>query len=264
MWRWLFGSLALLAALPAEGARRSAAEELVQVVMPASRAVAGAHPHVNVILSFGTAKDGTPADPSTFRAKLNGRDITRDFEPVVTDGVLTGVRAAIPQATLRLTDAPRNRLRLFVQAARGGGGKRSRDIDRLRFGAAEVANQPPVATLVAGSEVAAVGLPVVFDASGSHDPDMDALSFAWSFSDGTTATDPTVTPAFTAADGGVVGATVMVSDGVDSVPQSLSVPLALLPDPGRTAGVLRVEAAEPLELSAVALGASATRSLTVR
>src|SRR5262245_12341240 len=217
MWRWLLGSLTLLAALPAEGARRSASEELVQVVVPASRAVAGAHPHVNGILAFGTAKDGTPADPATFRAKLNGRDVTRDFEPVVTNGVVTGLRAAIPQATLRLTDAPRNRLRLSIQAAKNGGGKRPRDVDRVRFGAAEVANQPPVVAVAAGSEVAAVGLPVMFDASGSHDPDMDGLSFAWSFSDGTTATDPTVTHAFTASTGGVVGATVMVSDGVASV-----------------------------------------------
>jgi hypothetical protein len=263
MWR-LLGFLIVLAAGAADAARlRSGTEELVQVVTPASRAVAGAHPHVNVILSFGAAKDGTPPDPATFRAKLNGRDVTRDFEPLLTNGVVTGLRAAIPQAALRLTSAPRNRLRLFVQAARGGG-KRARDVDRVRFGVAEVPNQPPVAMLAAGNEVAAVGSPVLFDASGSHDPDMDALSFAWSFSDGGTASDPTVTHAFTAADVGVVGATVMVSDGVESVPASVTVPVALVPDPGRTPGVLRVEASEPLELSAVALGASATRSLTVR
>src|SRR5688572_12123707 len=110
MWRWLLGCvIVLLMAAPAAAARRSAAEELVQVVTPASRAVAGAHPHVNVILAFGPAKDGTLADPSTFRAKLNGRDVTRDFEPVTTGGLVTGLRAALPQARLRLTSAPRNR-----------------------------------------------------------------------------------------------------------------------------------------------------------
>jgi hypothetical protein len=218
---------------------------------------------VNVILSFGTARDGTPAEPATFRAKLNGRDVTRDFEPVTTDGTVTGMRAALPQAALRLTSAPRNRLRLFVQGARSGG-RRVRDVDRVRFGADEVANQPPVVTLVAGSEVATVGQPLLLDASGSHDPDMDALSFAWTFSDGATASDPTVAHAFAAADAGVVSATVTVSDGVTAVPQSVTVPIALTTDPGRTPGVLRVEASDPLEFSAVAVGASATRALTLR
>ena len=264
MWRWLLVSLPLLAAAPVDAARQRGGEELIQVVAPTSRAVADAHPHVNVVIAFGASKDGTPADPATFRAKLNGRDVTGEFRAVLTDGVETGRRAALPQPRLRLATAPRNRLRLSVQAVKTSGAKRARDVDRLRFGAADVANRPPVVMLAAGSDVTAVGVPVTFDASGSHDPDLDELSFEWSFSDGETASGPTVAHAFGPADSGMASANVVVSDGVDAVPQALSIPLALAPDPGRTQGTLRIEAAAPLEHAAVALGASATRSLTIR
>jgi hypothetical protein len=262
-------SLVILVALcgPASARRlRAAGEELIQVVAPTSRAVAAAHPHVNVILSFGTAKDGTPADPSTFRAKLNGKDVTSAFHSIVTNGVETGLRAALPQPALRLGNAPRNRLRLAIQGVKAPGAKgpRPRDVDRLRFGAADSVNRPPVVMLAADSDITAVGLPVAFDATGSQDPDLDELTFDWSFSDGGTASGAIVTHAFASAGEGIVSATVAVSDGVVSVPETRVVPIKLEPDPGRTPGVLRVEAAGPLEFSAVGLGATATRSLIVR
>ncbi len=125
-------------------------------------------------------------------------------------------------------------------------------------------NQPPVVMLAADSDIAAVDLPVAFDATGSHDPDLDELTFDWSFSDGGAASGGTVTHAFTSAGEGTVSATVAVSDGVVSVPETRVIPIALEPDPGRTLGVLRIEAAGPLEFSAVGLGATATRSLTIR
>ena len=270
MWRRIVASLVLLAATcsPASARRlRSTGEELMQVVAPTSRAVAAAHPHVNVILSFGTAKDGTPADPSTFRAKFNGKDVTSAFHPIVTDGVETGVRTVLPQGALRLGNRPRNRLRLAIQGVKGGKGPRARDIDRVRFGAADAENQSPVVMVAAGSEIAAVGFPVAFDATGSHDPDLDELQFDWSFSDGEAASGALVTHAFASASGGTVSATVAVSDGVVAVPETLVVPVALEPDPGRTPGVLRIEAsgvAGALEFSAVPLNSPATRTLTLR
>src|SRR5258705_5214113 len=240
--RWLLCALLLLAALDAEAARqRGAGEELIRVVSPTSRNVASAHPHVNVLVALGTAKDGTPADPSTFRAKLNGLDVTRDFRPTFTGDVQTGLRAELPQASLRLANAPRNRLRLSIQAQkRTGPGKRARDVDRVRFGAADTPNQPPIATLAADHDVVAVGVPVTFDASGSHDPDFDELEFHWSFSDGQAATGAIVTHAFTSA-ADAASATVTVSDGVDEASQSVTLPAALSPDPGRTAGTLPIE-----------------------
>ncbi len=259
--------LALLAPAIARGARqRGAGEDLMTVIAPTSRAVANAHPNVNVMVGFGAARDGTPADPSTFRAKFNGRDVTGDFLPVLANGVQSGVRATLPAALLKLSHAPRNRLRLSVVSMRPSSGKgaRIRDVDRLRFGAADGPNQPPVAVVAAGAETATLGVPIAFDASGSNDSDQDELTFAWTFSDGATATGPTASHAFTTADGPTVSATVGVSDGVATSTATVSLPVAIEADPNRTKGVLRIEADAPLEFSAVAVGTSATRTLTVR
>jgi hypothetical protein len=263
---WCLALLAATATSLEAARRRAPGEDLVQVVTPTSRAVANAHPDVNVIVTFGAAADGTPADPSTFRAKLNGRDVSGDFLPTVGgNGAETGLRASLPSRLLRLTSSPRNRLRLSIQGARSGGkGPRPRDVDRLRFGAADVPNRAPVVMLATDSETATLGVPIGFDASGSHDPDLDELTFAWTFSDGGTASEPTVSHAFTAAAGGTVSATVTVSDGAASAAGTATLPTTLLADPGRTPGLLRIEATTALEFSAVALGASATRSLTIR
>src|SRR5262245_23019036 len=100
---WLLCALLLLATMHAVAARqRGAGEELLRVVSPTSRDVASAHPHVNVLVTFGTAKDGSPVDPTTFRAKMNGLDLTRDFRPTFSGDVQTGLRAELPQASLRL------------------------------------------------------------------------------------------------------------------------------------------------------------------
>jgi hypothetical protein len=265
--RCVLGSLLVVALLvmPSQAARPRAGEDLMQVVTPTSRGVANAHPFVNVIIAFGSARDGSAADPSTFRAKLNGRDATPLFEPTFTGDVQTGVRATLPAGLLRFVAAPRNKLRLSIQSSRDGGkGGRARDVDRLRFGAQDGPNQAPVAILAAAADAAALGQPVGFDASGSHDPDTDELSFTWTFSDGETAAGPVVTHAFTASDAGVLGATVHVTDGVATVDATATLATVLETDPGRTPGRLRIEATEPLEFSAVALGDRATRTLTVR
>src|SRR5262245_16673619 len=120
MRRRLAPALAILAlATSAHAARgRSEGDDLLQIVTPASRAVASAHPHVNVVVTFGTASDGTPADPATFRARLNGIDLTKDFEPVLTGSVQTGAIASLPQSLLHVTSSPRNRLRLSIRGAK--------------------------------------------------------------------------------------------------------------------------------------------------
>jgi hypothetical protein len=255
----------LLLALPASGARmRSAAEDLLQVVTPAAGETASAHPDVNVIVAFGTAADGTAADPATFRAWFRGREITGRFAPIVVDGVETGRRTVLEGGSLR-PGRTRNRLRLLVDGVRSGTGKRARlrDKDRVRFGATDAPNQPPVAVLAAGATTATLGVAVAFDARGSADPDLDALEVAWTFSDGGTAEGLTPAHAFGAASDGFVEAAVHVSDGQATVDETLRLPTRLEVDPGRVPGTVRVEG-PALEFSATPLGSTATRTLTVR
>jgi hypothetical protein len=118
------GLLAALLAAGAShaGARRNQHDGLLRVVAPVHKGTAIAHPHVNVIVVFGTTADGVPADPSTFKAKLAGADVTRLFEPFQseTDGS-EGMRARVDAPLLRL--GGRNKLRLQVRSlpfARGG------------------------------------------------------------------------------------------------------------------------------------------------
>jgi hypothetical protein len=267
MWRRLtrVAALVVLAAAPARAAHlRSPGEDLVQVVSPPSRGTANAHPDVNVVVSFGTAKDGTPADPTTFRARVRGKSL--DVTPIMTGGVQTGARAVLPAALVRLGRALRNRVRLSVQGVRAAGekGRVIRDIDRLRFGAVSGTNTPPTASADADADIVVLGTPVTFDASGSSDPDVDPLTFTWSFSDGTTADGATVAHTWAQSADPTVSATVHVSDGQATTDATLTLPVKVETDPGRTPGILRIEATDPLEFSVVATGATATRTLTIR
>jgi len=57
-------------------------------------------------------------------------------------------------------------------------------------------NRPPVASLRADTTVGLAPLTVTFDASGSSDPDGDALNFRWDFGDGATGSGPRLTHTF--------------------------------------------------------------------
>jgi PKD repeat protein len=92
----------------------------------------------------------------------------------------------------------------------------------------EVGDRPPVAQYTVGA--ANEGSPVVFDASSSSDPDLartdvaDALTYSWRFSDGVTATGPTVARTFPRF--GSVTATLIVTDAFgwpSTVMQTLTV-----------------------------------------
>ncbi|HUR61129.1 MAG TPA: PKD domain-containing protein [Candidatus Thermoplasmatota archaeon] len=81
----------------------------------------------------------------------------------------------------------------------------------------------PNAAPTAAFEATASGLSVAVDASGSVDPDGDALSYAWAFSDGATATGATATHAY--AQAGTYDVALTVSDGslAASVPHPVTV-----------------------------------------
>lgn len=88
----------------------------------------------------------------------------------------------------------------------------------------QVANQPPTVD-TGGPYAANVGQTVLFDGSGSSDPDGDRLSFSWDFGDGASQAasfDPTATHAYATA--GTYEGTLTVSDGIrDPVSQPFTV-----------------------------------------
>lgn len=72
-------------------------------------------------------------------------------------------------------------------------------------------NRPPVAQFTADAISGDAPLTIQFDASGSSDPDNDALSYSWNFGDGTTATGVGISHVYT--EPGIYQVTLMVSDG---------------------------------------------------
>jgi len=85
-------------------------------------------------------------------------------------------------------------------------------------------NQPPIADAgdpYSGTE----GIALLFDGSGSSDPDEDVLTYLWDFGDLSTGTG--ANPTHTYAAGGTYTVTLVVNDGdVDSAPSSTTVTVA--------------------------------------
>jgi len=268
MKRFAVGGLvaALLAAGTSHAGARRNSDGLLRVVAPVHKSTAIAHPHVNVIVVFGETVDGVPADPSTFKAKLGGMEITRLFEffESETDGT-EGMRARVDAPPLRL-GAGRNKLRLQVRSlpfARGRRMRTARDKDKVKFRADTGADQPPTAQATADTALVLPGIPVRFDGRQSRDPDLDVLDFAWDFGDGSISAEPAPTHVYATVGEGEVTATLTVSDGMLS--DSASIRLAVKPgvDPGRTEGLLGLAAAGPLEMGVVPVGQSASWSFAV-
>jgi PKD repeat protein len=261
---FLAALVALLLVPPGADARPSG-DALVQVLTPTPKSSVPAHPHVNVVVLFGTTPDGAVPDPATFRARLNGADVTGRFE-ALADGELggaVGLRAVLDDTVVRTGASNRLRVRVrsepFTQGART---RRVKDRERVRFAAAERPNEPPVARAGADSDVLFAGMPIRFDASTSTDPEVDPLTYAWDFGDGDTAEGPVVEHTY-ASGTGDVAVTVVVSDGAATGTKTLVLPAEPTIDPGRTKGLLQIDRLEALEFGGVALGVEATRTLTI-
>lgn len=257
-------TLLVLTAATAPAARKPPppSDALLQIVSPVGKRVP-AHPHVNVLVAFGFA-EGTPAELSTFRARIGRRDLTGDFTPI-TDaaGRVTGMRGRLEKGDIKIGRRRTNRIRFSVEAQRAPGakGKKVRDIDRIRFRAIETDNLGPIAILPE-SAVAVPDLPYQFDATDSYDPEGDVLTYLWDFGDGTTSTDPRPQHTY-ASDTGDVTVRLTVHDGQAAGERTMRV-LSVPPIPeGTTPGVVQIRSDTGLEFGPVAPGASATRVFTV-
>jgi len=240
-------------------------ENLMHIVTPSSDATARAHPFVNVIVRFGTLDDGTPADPTTFRAHIHGTNVTRDFQPIVEAGQTTGMRAALAEPQLRI--GGKNHIRFTIRSVATSIDTKShprtfRDDDRLRFRATKAADDPPSCKIAGAPGILSPGIAARFDGTQSQDPDFDEITYHWDFGDGTTSTDPQPTHAYAAGDS---DRTVMlsVSDGQQST--SCSVRLLAPPscDAGTTPGSLSLTADDALEFGSVAPGSNAAKTFVV-
>lgn len=262
---------------PAAG-QKVLTESLLSVVTPEHKGVARAHPWVNIEIQLGTTSDGVPANPTTFKAKLGGCDLTDLFQDF-QHGTVVGKHARLPQdlggrCRLKNGSRPRNRLKFKVRAEPSGGkGRRKADLDRVRFGVLEVENQAPVpdftsdppaigsACIDRSSTGGGQGIEVSFSASAT-DPDGDRLQYEWDFGDGSSGSGLDVVHHYATED--PVTVSLRVSDGDAGeggreavVERSLQSPLSV--DSGRTPGSLVLSTDPPttiLDFGAVAIGST--------
>ncbi len=250
---------AVLLPAPVDAARAKS-NQLLRVIEPAGRAVASAHPFVNVVVRFGTGQEGT-ADPASFHARLGGANVRSLFTPISENGAVVGMRAALGPALLVPGTRRANRLRIEVRG-RNPQGRRIRDADVLRFRSVQRPDEAPVAHALVGSDVLLPDVPLQIDGTGSSDPEGDLLSYHWDFGDGTTSDDPRPVHTF-ASSATDVTVRLTVSDGqLEGHDQVTMLAVPTVP-PGRTPGILKVDAPAPLEFAAVALGRSAPLGFTV-
>jgi hypothetical protein len=138
-----------------------------------------------------------------------------------------------------------------------------RDVDVLRFRTVDMPDEAPVARALAGSEVLLPDVPLQLDGTGSTDPEGDTLTYHWDFGDGTTSEDPKPVHIFKPSAGDVT-VRLTVSDGqLEAHDQVTMAAVPALP-PGRTPGVLMVEAPAALDFGGVPLGQSARSTFTIR
>src|SRR5207253_4669087 len=130
---------------------------------------------------IGAGTDGTD-DPTSCHPRLAAVNVTPVFAPITENAALVGVRAALGPALLVPGSRRANRLRAQVRG-RSPKGRPIRDVDVLRFRAADMPDEAPVARALAGSEVLLPDVPLQLDGTGSTDPEGDALDYHWDFGD---------------------------------------------------------------------------------
>ena len=255
-------------------AARDRHNDLMHIVSPTARGTVPAHPFVNVIVTFGTAANGAPADPETFQARIGNKDIPRRiddeageqpnvFLPIRDGDVVTGFRARLEAPFVRVGKGT-NRLRLQVQSVAEGSGRKSakRDVDSVRFRATDAANLAPTGTVrPLGAILPGINVALSADAI---DPELDALAFLWDFGDGTTSTSPRPEYSFPNAQAEVT-VRLTLSDGQMATEVSEKFLVCPTLEAGRTPGLLNINlpGTERLDFGSVGLGAAGSKVLTI-
>ena len=268
--------LVMVAALVLLGARAEGARDrhndLMRIVTPTARGTVPAHPFVNVIVSFGAAANGAPADPQTFRARIGNKDIPRKldaeaadqanvFLPIREGDAITGFRARLESPCIR-TGKGANRLRLQVRSVAEGRARRGAksDVDRVRFRATDATNQAPTGTVrPLGAILPGINVALSADAI---DPESDELFYLWDFGDGTTSTAPRPEYSFPNAEAEVT-VRLTLSDGQTATQVSQKFLVCPGLDAGRTPGVFNIATNDRLEFGSVGVGASGSKALTI-
>ncbi|HYL56414.1 MAG TPA: PKD domain-containing protein [Gemmatimonadales bacterium] len=160
----------------------------------------------------------------------------------VTTGSATSQSAAIT-ASHTYAAGGTDTVRVTVTDKDGGAGAAKTPVT------VAAANRPP--TAVAGGPYSGnEGAAVVLNGTGSSDPDGDAITYAWSFGDGTTGTG--ATPSHAYADNGTYAVSLTVTDskGAPSTPAAATVTVANVAPIVSAPASLTANAGTPVTLSA--------------
>src|SRR5262249_23258438 len=98
---------------------------------------------------------------------------------------------------------------------------------------------------------------------GSTDPERDELDYSWDFHDGTTSSDADPEHVFEEQQSGDVTVTLTCSDGQLSAMDSAFLQAVPMLAQGKTPGLLHIDSATPLEFGGIAVGANATKTITL-
>ncbi|HNS51550.1 MAG TPA: choice-of-anchor Q domain-containing protein [Anaerolineae bacterium] len=101
------------------------------------------------------------------------------------------------------------------------------------FAAGVPTNTPPVAN-PGGPYLGAINAAIVFDGSGSSDPDGDPLAYAWDLGDGNTGSGVAPTPSY--AESGVYDVCLVVNDGTEDSLPACTLAVVYDPDGGFVTG----------------------------
>lgn len=97
----------------------------------------------------------------------------------------------------------------------------------------EFQNEPPIAN-PGGPYLAAVNTEIIFDGTGSSDPDGDPLTYTWTFGDGQSGTGSQPTHSYTSA--GIYNTCLVVNDGYVNSPEVCTLAVVYDPSAGFVTG----------------------------